>query len=175
MEAQDLQRWLEDHVQEIFQFMDYEATIESDEQLAVTLGYWLGDENWREQTDHRFVHLGIDGTGSQVAAWMRPEEDGPPPIVFFGSEGGVGVLTATPLNWALLIAHAPWLNEYPSDGGPARAVALDDVDDDGAEALADYRDAVTERFGELPSFDDLTSDIDDLNEAFEQWVSDIVG
>jgi len=45
MTAEELQIWLEEHIDEIFSFMDYEPTIESEEELAGTLRYWFDRED----------------------------------------------------------------------------------------------------------------------------------
>jgi len=60
--------------------------------------------------------------GSQFAAWMRPG-GADAPVVYFGSEGVRGVLARSPRDWALAIAHALWIDEYPGDDEPAALVA----------------------------------------------------
>ena len=60
--------------------------------------------------------LGIRRTGSQIAVWVRAQDD-KRPVVFFGSEGGLGVLTATPQAFALALAHAPYFDGFDE---PAR-------------------------------------------------------
>jgi hypothetical protein len=75
MTAEELQAWLETHIYDIHAFMDYEPTIDSDDELMTTLGYWFRRDDWRE-AEYRFVHLGIDGMGSQFAAWIRPGAEG---------------------------------------------------------------------------------------------------
>lgn len=183
MTAEDLQAWLEDQIDLIVAFMDYEPTIDSDDELAMTLGFWFDNENWNERGDH-FIHLGIDGRGSQFAAWARPGDDGPPPIVYFGSEGGMGVLVREPLDWAMALAHAPGIDEHPADGAarldPDANWMLDaeedeDLVEEARSALARYQQLVQERLGSLSDLETVTADLDDLNAEFTAWVTDRMG
>ncbi|QDG51127.1 hypothetical protein FIV42_10385 [Persicimonas caeni] len=183
MTVEELQQWLEEHIDKIFTFMDYEPTIDSEEEFATTMGYWFGDEGWTE-AGYEFAHLGIDGMGSQFAAWIRPGAEGPPPVVYFGSEGGSGVLVRSPRDWAMVLAYAPGVDEYPTFTSPARLDPelnwmLEDDDPDAAaeaeRALEHYRAACVERFGDVPSFEELTSGLDELNEEFRGWIDDVVG
>lgn len=183
MTAEELQAWLEENIDLIVVFMDYEPTIDSDEELAMTLGFWFDNDAWNTRGDS-FAHLGIDGMGSQFAAWTRPGDDGPPPIVYFGSEGGAGVLARTPLDWAMALAHAPGINEY-SDEGPAELdpeanwMMDDEQDEDMIEearsALATYRESVQSRFGSLSDLDSVTADLDELNAEFAAWIAERTG
>ena len=178
----DLRQWLTDHIDEIYAFMraDYEPTLASEDDLTTILGtYGFRDEHWN-RPGYRFVHLGHDACGGEVAAWIRPgHEHSEPPVVFFGSEGGHGVLAATLTRWALLLAHAPEIHEYPvpSVVGPVTdSSQKDDPETLAAEAkaLAAYRQAALGRFGQIPEMDVLTSDVDALNAEFTAWVSSYV-
>ncbi len=80
MTPEALGKWLSDNVDSIYSFMDYEPTLETEAELAETLGQWLGNKRWAKGGD-RFVHLGIDGAGSQFAAWIRPNST-QIPVVF---------------------------------------------------------------------------------------------
>lgn len=191
MTPTDLQGWLSDHIDHISRFMDYEATIDSEEALADTLDAWLGGEGWRGN-GHRFVHLGIDGMGGQFAAWVRPDDvedagDGSgsgPPVVLFGSKGGRGVLARSPEAWAQIVAWAPFIDEYggdPSFGAedgetapiPLKAEGswmLEDAEPETREALEAYRAAVEARFGELPPLEELAAGREALDAEFRAWV-----
>lgn len=179
MTAEELQTWLEENIDLIMAFMDYEPTIDSEEELSMTLGFWFDNDTWNDRGDS-FLHLGIDGTGSQFAAWVRPGDEGPPPIVFFGSEGGTGVLVRTPQDWAMALAHAPGVDEYP-DEGPAQLdpdanwmldeEADEDMVAEARSALARYREYVQEKFGGLSDLDTLTADLEELNEEFAAWIA----
>ena len=176
MTPSDLQKFLDEHCDVITSFMDYEPFCESEEELATTLGYWFDKPDWNDGSQ-RFVHLGIDGTGSQFAAWVRPDAK-ETPVVFFGSEGGRGVLTRSLEAWVKVLAFAPGIDEYPDDDAPA---CLDlemnwmkeeeDVDDE----IAAYREVVESKFGNVEPFDDLTAGLDDLNKAFKAWIEKILG
>ena len=182
MTHRELQAWLETHTADIVCFMDYEPSIETDEELATTLGYWFDSEMWSD-SGYTFTHLGIDGMGSQFAAWHRPGAEQEPPIVYFGSEGGRGVLVRSPEDWVQIIAHAPTIDEYPSDDGPAiltrESFFLSSEDPQEAEeartALARYSAAVTAVYGEVPPLSELTSGLDSLNQDFLEWVQTCVG
>lgn len=171
MTAEELQAWVDEHIDDIVCFMDYEPTIETDEDLAGTLRYWFDREDWND--GQRFVHLGIDGMGSQFAAWVRPGSN-ETPIVYFGSEGGRGVLVGSPRDWALALAYAPWIDEYPTDDGPA-GLTEGEVEDEAQEALESYRGALQARFGAVPSLEQLTSGLEDLNKEFLAWVESRLG
>jgi len=163
MNTAQLRSWLEKHIDDICSFMDYEPTLDSDEELRRTLGYWFDDQEV-DLGGHRFVHLGIDGTGSQLAAWFRPGVDGPPPVVIFGSEGGTGVLVATPRDWAFALAHCPF---FDTDEEPAR-LTVEDCEDE--QALGRYQRAVERKLGDLPGMDELTEGLEDLNTEFAAWL-----
>lgn len=180
MTAEELQAWLEENVDLIVAFMDYEPSIDSDDELAMTLGFWFDNDAWNTRGDN-FAHLGIDGMGSQFAAWHRPGDEGPPPIVYFGSEGGAGVLVRTPLDWAMALAHAPGVDEHPDDGAarldPEMNWMLDeDQDEDLIEeargALSQYREQIQARLGALSDLDTLTADLDELNAEFLAWIEE---
>lgn len=171
MNPEQLQAWVQTHIDDLFRFMDYEPTVD-DEELVDTLGSWLDNDGWA--SDDRFVHLGIDGTGSQVAVWVRAQDE-QRPVVFFGSEGGLGVLTATPEAFALALAHAPYFEAFEE---PARLEGQDDPladkDDEEREevraALERYRAAVRKDLGEAPALSELTAGLDELNRELREWV-----
>ncbi len=168
---EQLQAWVVTHVDDLSQFIDYEPTVD-DAEFADTMGSWLDNEAWA--SDDRFVHLGIDGTGSQVAVWVRAHDE-QRPVVFFGSEGGLGVLTASPEAFALALAHAPCFEPFEE---PARLGTQDDPlegkDDeervDAQAALDRYRVAVRKELGEPPALSTLTTGLDELNRELLDWV-----
>lgn len=171
MSPEELRAWLSERIDEIVQFMDYEPTLESEEELATTLGYWFAGDAWKT-AGYRFIHLGIDGTGSQIAAWIRPDA-AQIPVVLFGSEGGAGVLAASCEDWAKCVAHAPFIDEYPDDDAP-RLSASEVEDDEGLAAQNAYKEAVQQRFGSLPPLEQLTADLDELDEEFVTWVESLI-
>jgi hypothetical protein len=177
----ELTALLEADVAGVMAFMDYEPTIESEEELASTLDAWTGSKKWR-QTGHRFEHLGIDGTGGQFAAWHRPGAEGPPPVVLFDSEGGRGVLASSPARWAQVVAHAPAITFAQE---PVRAVKREgelgqhrddpESEEEARAALEAYRAAVEKKLGKLPPLKELTGDLEKLNKEFLAWVQAAVG
>ncbi len=182
MTTDELRSWLKEHCDTIVMFMDYEPYLESEEELAETLGYWFDGSDWK--TDgQRFVQLGADGTGSQFAAWIR---DGVAeiPVVIFGSEGGRGVVAKSCEDWAKIIAHAPSVDEYGDDDLAEIDVGfnflLDEDENDPDElqeakdALADYKQAVEARFGSLPAFEDLTTGLKPMSEEFGAWIDSVL-
>jgi hypothetical protein len=184
MDTEALRGLLAEQVDSIFAFMDYEVVCD-DADLASTLDAWLGSARWKE-SGHRFVHLGIDGSGGQFAAWIRPGAEEPHPVVFFGSEGGRGVLAASPGAWAKMLASWITVNEYDysgpdEDDSPhdrpstvsARGVYDHDDPDDIARAkaaLAGYRTAVEAKLGATPSLERLQEGASELNPEFLAWV-----
>ncbi len=177
MDLPALRTFLEEHAHTIFAFMDYEPTLESEQALARTLGFWFRDDGWAA-TGHRFVHLGIDGTGGQIAAWIRPGAEPPYPIVLFGSEGGRGVLAATPADWVRVIAHAPFIDDYVHPATATTYSAMLDENEHSPEQVARaqhhldiYRDAVEDLLGALPPLEQLIDGLDELNREFSAWMN----
>ena len=171
MNPEQLQAWVQAHIDDLFRFMDYEPTVD-DAEFLDTMGSWLDNETWA--SDDRFVHLGIDGTGSQVAVWVRAQDE-QRPVVFFGSEGGLGVLTATPEAFALALAHAPYFESFEEPAGLAKQDdPLADKDDEEREeaqaAFERYRAAVRKELGDIPALQDLTTGLDVLNRELLEWV-----
>lgn len=171
MTLEELQAWLIEHLDDIASFMDYEASLDDEATLAATLDAWFDSEHWRS-SDHRFIHLGIDGTGGQFAAWIAPGSAPPYPIVLFGSEGGAGVLCASPSDWAQILAHAPVIDDLGEPASVLPADDDDDLDEEAEEALESYRAAVENHFDAWPSLLELTEDLESLNEQFLEWVND---
>lgn len=174
MEDRKLIDLLRHHTATIWQFMEFEVTVASDADLAELLGgAWFDDSEWNEP-GYRFSPVGQDGCGGQFAVWIRPEAPAPHPVVFFGSEGEHGVLTASLEAWVQAIAYGPGLS-YRTE-----PVSLK-VDENwkleerppAHEALAGYRRAVEAELGPVPGLDALTSDIDALNAEFCAWVAKV--
>ncbi len=184
MTPDDLQAWLRANTDHIFGFTDYEVALGSVEDLHGMLGDWFRDETWNTP-GYRFVPLGQDGTGGAVALWFRPGVEGPPPVVFFGSEGGCGVLAASPENWAKVLAHGPRIVEYADPDTATSALSREanwvlasDAEPerrDRARAhLEAYRRAVLERFGSLESFDHLAAVSAADQHELRTWVEGVV-
>lgn len=184
MDCRELEEWLVNHADEILRFTDYEVTPSSDENLDESLGQtWFRDDDWN-QPGYRFILLGHDGTGGTVAAWLRPQHPETTSVVFFGSEGGAGVLTSSALAFAQALAHGPLIEEYqkPDLDAPSR-LSLEDNwyfshDDpewvaEATEALANYRRSTEARFGVLPSFEALVEVPVALQAEFRTWVCTI--
>ncbi len=182
MNVEQLRSWLEEQCDLIFGAMDYEPSLYDEDDLADTLNYWFNTPNWREG-GHRFIHLGIDGTGSQIAAWVRPghEPDDATPVVFFGSEGDCTVLAANPLDWAFTIAYAPGFWEpFDEMDGLQEEEEDDYYEDVGDEErpsrrLARYREVVSNAHGEVPSFADLRGRASVFQEEFTTWIDGVLG
>jgi hypothetical protein len=166
--------FLEEQATHINRFADYEVALGSEPDAASDLGeYWFAEEGWNAP-DYRFVPLGIDGSGGLFAVWLRPGASEPHPVVFFGSEGEYGVLTASILGWVQALAHGTGV-AYRGD--PPVRLSVDENDklkDPSADvkvALASYRDAVERRFGPLPPLSSLVSGFDEASAEFCSWVA----
>lgn len=179
MNGEELQKWLAEHADEISAFTEYEA-IPGTEETS-----WFRDPRWNEP-GYRFLSLGQDGTGGEFALWFRVQESSASGVVFFGSEGGSGVLAPSARAFAQALAYAPVIvecargdleapsrlgredNWYFSGEEPARTAAAE-------RALTNYRTAVEERFGRLPPFEELTAVSRDLQDEFRAWTRAVQG
>ena len=181
MSSEQLQQWLREHADDISAFMDFEIAMSDESDLHETLELrWFRDRDWNP-AGYRFVLLGQDGTGGRVALWPVAGRSWTP-IVFFGSEGGSGVLAPSPSDFAQALAHAPWIEEYPDEElqEPARLssegnwiLTSDEPDEaeEAAKALARYRVATEARFGPLPPFERLVDVPAAIQREFRDWVT----
>ena len=149
---------------------------------------------WFRRTDHSneftFETIGVDGAGGHFAVWHRPDQQGPPPLVFFSSDGGACVLCKSVWDWPLIMAHGIGPYEYDvykdeSDDVPA------EVDPNANEYLGNqpyvgrigtdpdpyvykayqrYRDAVEKEYGALPPLEELLAGRGELRKEFTAWI-----
>lgn len=162
MSPEDAQEFLRSQVYNIAGFMDYEVTIHSKEEFYHTLMCGLGSDRWQE-SGSEFVHLGHSGNGSEFAIWLRSNDD-LRPVVFFGGEGGNGVLAVTAEKFVKALTYGP--NAWEDHDEPSRLLLFDDHEEDEKEMLNKYRDAVSEIYSEIEPFETLTAGLDELNAEF---------
>lgn len=184
MDAEQLQQWLLGHAADIFDFTDLEISYCAEDALHQNLElYWFRDPEWN-QPGYRFLSLGRDGTGGEVAIWLAPSRPDAAPVVFFGSEGGAGVLTESPLAFAMALTYAPLILEYEKGNldAPSRLstednwfLSGDDLEQRGraSEALARYRRSSDGRLGRVPAFENLISVPPTMQSEFLDWVRSI--
>lgn len=182
MNIQQLQDWLLEHADDIHRFTDYEIKFASDDVMRTNLElHWFSDRDWSEP-GYRFVSLGQDGTGGEVAAWLSPRRPDDAPIVFFGSEGGAGVVAASPLAFAQALAYGPILQEYEKDDldAPSRLslegnwfLSGNDAGQVAAakDALGRYRQSAEERLRPVPPFESLVKIPQTVQSEFHDWVT----
>lgn len=157
--------WLADQAQMIRGFMDYAPIGRHDAgALARALGQWFNNPRWSDGA-HTFADLGYDSRGGQFACWRHGE--GPAAVVYFGSEGGRGVLASTVVDWIETLAHGPTIIEYSPEAtlyfpGDHRGKARD--------ALARFR-RVVERSPWGPLGPEPPRVDPALNAAFCDWVA----
>jgi len=185
MNAQQLRHWLLQQAGDIQRFTDYQIVFESHHELMATLGTsWFSDVAWNEPR-YSFVSLGQDGSGGMIAVWLASQRPDSEPIVFFGSEGGAGVIAESPLRFAQALAYAPLLLEYEAGDldAPSRLSCEDNwylQDEDRAnaaearDALSRYRRSVEERLGPLPAFESLVAVPGSLQSEFREWVTAVL-
>jgi hypothetical protein len=170
MDEKQLVAWLWQHEDLVPRLMEFEVTRPTEDGFTAALrqGNRPGDPGWDEwnRPRYRFVHLGQDGSGGLFGVWLRPDADPPHPVIFFGSEGGHGVLASSPERWAQLVAYAPTVEEYPTPSSSKPGTAPD-------ADLAAYRSAVEARLGPLPPFTALVNDLDPLNDVFTRWIRQV--
>ena len=184
MNAEEIQDWLLEHARDISAFTDYEIEFNAEASLRLILErHWFRDPEWNEP-GYAFISLGHDGSGGEVAVWLRPRETDATPVVFFGSEGGAGVLTTSPLALAQALAYGPLVHEYEKGNldAPSR-LSLEDnwcLSDGGPEqvevarnALARYRLATEERLGPLPPFESLIAIPPAMQAELRNWVTTV--
>ena len=182
MNTKQIQDWLLENAADISRFTDYEIEFNTEDSLRQILErYWFRDPMWNEP-GYTFISLGHDGTGGEVALWLRPSEMEVTPVVFFGSEGGAGVLTSSPCALAQALAYGPIVQEYVKESldAPSR-LSLEDnwlLSSDRPEqvevaknALARYRLATEARLGHLPPFESLIAIPPAVQAEFRNWVT----
>lgn len=162
MSPEDAQNFLSSQVDNICGFMDYEVSIHSQESFYQTLFYGLGSHRWQE-SGCEFIHLGHSGSGSEFAIWLRPNDD-LRPVVFFGGEGGNGVLAASAENFVKALTYGPYAMENHRQ--PSRLCLIDDQVEGGKEALSAYRHAVNDIYSDIEPFESLTAGLEVLNNEF---------
>ena len=184
MNAQQLRHWLLQRAEEIRRFTDYEIGFDPDQVLLTNLGTsWFGDSGWNEP-GYRFTSLGQDGSGGMIAVWLAPQRPDTEPIVFFGSEGGAGVIAESPMRFAQALAYAPVLLEYEKGDldAPSRLSREDNWflqrEDhkkvfEAREALSRYRRSTEEQLGPLPAFETLVTVAGALQSEFREWVTTV--
>ena len=127
--------------------------------------------------------LGANGTGGEVALWIRPDSEGPPPVAFLGRMEGRARAFARSLGEGPRI----WpVHRRPRRRSHEGFQALDrkelhfdaDADPeqrtDAEEHLAAYQQATKERFGSLPPFDELVRVDPALHREFDGWVAEVL-
>lgn len=180
MDVDQLQQWLLEHAENISAFTEFEVQLGTESDLQTNLqDYWFRDPQWNEP-GYRFIPLGQDGTGGEVAVWLAPLRPHASPVVFFGSEGGAGVVAASPLDFVRALAYGPAFLEYAGSLTEPSCLSLSEnwfLSDDDAEqsgvanaALARYRVATQHRFGELPCFEALSNIPVSMQSEFRAWV-----
>ena len=185
MTPESLRSWLLQHADLIDAFTDFRPHDTDESVLRDVLEFaWFRDPQWNEP-GYCFLPLGADGTGGEAAVWLPQHNRTSAPVVFFGSEGGSGILAPSPGAFAQALAHGPIIEEYhtgsfdlPSYLSPSGNWLLSTDAPDQAtqarEALASYRLATEHHFGELPSLDVLTAVPSALQEQFSGWVRQVV-
>ena len=177
MDIKEIRAWLKEHAGDIFSITEFESNNEELDR-STWFEQWLGGRDYNDE-GYRFTSIGQDGTGGQFAIWTRLRAVEPHPLVFFGSEGGHGVIAKSARDWLLMIAHGVGVDEYGPDNGPTAVgpklnyyFAPDYDDLEAAQgALSRYRKATVARFGDLPSFDELAAGRDELNAELRRWVA----
>jgi len=160
-QIETLRAWLCENEEDISQFFELE---EADEELTRDdfFQYWFGGPDYKDE-GYRFVAIAKDGSGGAFAVWLRPADNSESaPLVFFGSEGGRCVVAKSAADFPLILAHGP--------GEPPELSLEDGGDPDGKEALDRYREAVTQKFGDLPPYDQLRAGRDALETEFTAWI-----
>ena len=165
MSPEEAQKFLLSQVYNIIGFMDYEVTIHSKEEFYHTLMCGLGSDRWQE-SGSEFVHLGHSGNGSEFAIWLRPNDD-LRPVVFFGGEGGNGVLADTAEKFVKALTYGP--NAWEDHSEPSHLLLFDDHDEDEKKALSKYCDAVSKIFSDIEPFEALTAGLEELNAEFADF------
>ena len=159
MRDDQIHQWLKDHLPTTNQFMDYSPHARPSS-LDRNLGMWFNNHGWND--DGRSVtSLGFDSMGGEFVHWGRPGADAV--VVYFGSEGGFGVLAPSLVDWVRAIAQGPTILEH---GPPATLFVSKTRPPHGAKSLRDFQSIAEQRFGPGSGPHDLT----ELNAEFSAWV-----
>ena len=177
MTVDDLREWIETHTDDIFNILEFEPDDETLDHGGY-FQYWLGGPSF-DDAGYKFESIGQDGSGGKFAVWSRPNTEEPSPLVFFGSEGGHGVVANDFRSWPLMIAHGVGVSEYGDDSGPTAVhPSLNEYFDPDYEDIAEakaalerYRKAAIAEFGELPDFDTLAAGREQPNAELRAWIA----
>lgn len=115
--------------------IDFEAQEPSEEDAADTLGYWFDGKDWRAG-GQSFIQFGQDGTGSLFCLWMYPGLEGEPPVVFFGSEGEVGLIAANVADFTRRLCSGLVWDGYDGSWVPVDEGEIEDDDEDALDLQA---------------------------------------
>ena len=169
MTGDDVRAFLESS--RVHEFVDFEPSTEDEASWHETLEkYWFRSPDWNPK-GYRFVPVGQDGTGGVFAIWLCAGHVDRP-VVFFGSEGGHGVLAPSPEAFLALLAAAPEIEEYPvpSQVHPGESWMLGEEDGERDEeahaAWEEFKRTVTPAVPRVPAA---------LQAEFVGWVASVTG
>jgi len=137
---------------------DFEPYTEflSEEETQSWIQAWTGN---KELNGEEYLVFGQDGTGGYAAIWcVRPEKGLlEQPIVFFGSEGALGVVAQNFASflWLLAGGFGPLeAVEYPGDTREANAAFTEFARRHSGVAPIDPNDVIAKAGQEFPTFEE---------------------
>lgn len=158
-----LRTWLAANTESISTF--YELDFAFDEVLdrETFFQYWIDDY---VEVGYEFISVAGDGSGGRYAVWYRPNQKGPPPLVFLGSEGEQEVIVRSAWDFPQYLAHmgsdyVDYVGDHPDW---IRWSA------EGKAGRAKYREALLKRFGKIRPLEEVDLDCDDLQQELVQWL-----
>ncbi|TCK09227.1 SMI1/KNR4 family protein [Marinobacterium mangrovicola] len=143
--------------------IDYEPyeSFNSEEDTSTWIKAWTGND---ALDGREYLIFGQDGTGGYAAFWLVHDTDDilMQPVVFFGSEGQVGVVASNfyELCWLFAAGFGPYESvEYPDLERPG----IPKFEDFAKAHAAEYRASVTEILARAKrEFPDFEQRIDEL-------------
>jgi hypothetical protein len=169
MNIEELAAFLHAQETQLAAFLDFEPLTADPTTSARLLDAWFASSAWRG-ADYQIVELGKDGAGSRFAAWLRPVEAVPAPVVYLGSEGAHGVLTLDSAAFAQALAHNPVISTRAGMATLEAGPTLHNADE--KQALAAYRRAVKARLGPLPPLATCTTVPAAIQQALIKWIAE---
>lgn len=101
-----LRGWLGDYERDILTFYREFQPIREEVELT-DLEAWIFGHLDFDLEGATFTVLGTDGMGGKFVVWSRPDQEGPPALVYFGGSGEFDIAAPSVWDFPQVLAHGP--------------------------------------------------------------------